>query len=389
MTKPRAPKPRARDLGIPFDGTPGPHNAITDIPGVEVGLTTILEGSGVAVPGKGPIRTGVTAILPRGKTRAPSPVWAGHFNLNGNGEMTGTHWINEAGYFLGPICITNTHSVGMVHHAATRWMTQTYDSHFVGDHGWAMPVVAETYDGLSNDIVGQHVTAEHALAALNSAQPDPVAEGNVGGGTGMMTYEFKGGTGTASRRVRFGAQDYTVGALVQSNFGSRPNLMVRGVPVGREWPEDAPLSQGHMHETGSIIVIIGTDIPLLPNQLKRLAKRGALGIGRTGSPGGHYSGDIILAFSTANDIGLPRMTQDEHPLFNTMTTLGDHYIEAVYNAAVDAVEEAILNALVAAETMPMAKFPGAENGTAKWTAIDHDRLMRLMAKYGRTGPRPA
>lgn len=379
-------KPRARDLGIPFDGTPGPDNAITDIPGVEVGLTTLIEGDGVAVPGKGPVRTGVTAILPRGKTKAPSPVWAGHFNLNGNGEMTGTHWINEAGYFIGPICITNTHSVGMVHHAATRWMIDTYDSHFVGDHGWALPVVAETYDGLANDIVGQHVTAEHALAAMNGAKTGPVAEGNVGGGTGMMTYEFKGGTGTASRRVRFGDKDYTVGALVQSNFGSRPNLMVRGVPVGREWPEDAPLTHGHMHETGSIIVIIGTDIPLLPNQLKRIAKRGAIGIGRTGSPGGHYSGDIILAFSTANDIGWPRMIQDEHPLFNTMSTLDDHYIETIYNAAVDSVEEAILNALVAAETMSMVKFPGAENGTARWTAIDHDRLKGLMAKYGRLTP---
>lgn len=379
-------KPRARDLGIPFDGTPGPMNAITDIPGVEVGLTTLIEGSGVVQPGKGPIRTGVTAILPRGKAKAPSPVWAGHFNLNGNGEMTGTHWINEAGYFLGPICITNTHSVGMVHHAATRWMMETYDSHFVGDHGWALPVVAETYDGVANDIVGQHVTADHALAALNGAQPGPVAEGNVGGGTGMSTYEFKGGTGTASRRIGLGGKDYTVGALVQSNFGSRPNLMVRGVPVGREWPEDAPLSQNRMHETGSIIVIIGTDIPLLPNQLKRIAKRGALGIGRTGSPGGHYSGDIILAFSTGNDIGLPRMTRDEHPLFNAMQALGDHHIETVYNAVVDSVEEAILNALVAAETMPMAKFPGAENGTAQWTSIDHERLVRLMAKYGRVAP---
>lgn len=371
-------KPRARDIGIPFDGTPGPLNAITDIPGVEVGFTTLIEGEGPLEVGKGPIRTGVTAILPRAKRRDPGPVWAGHFNLNGNGEMTGTHWINEAGYFLGPICLTNTHSVGMVHHAATGWMIDTYDSHFKDDHGWAMPVVAETYDGPANDICGRHITEAHALAALNSATSGPVAEGNVGGGTGMMTYEFKGGTGTSSRRIEFGGDSFTVAALVQSNFGSRHSLMVRGVPVGKEWPEDAPLSERGAQEQGSIIVIIGTDIPLLPNQLKRLAKRGALGIGRTGSAGGHYSGDIMLAFSTANDIGLPRMMADEHPLFNTMHCLGDHYIEAVYEAAVDAVEEAILNALIAAETTAMIKPAGKT-----WNAMDHARLKRIMASYNR------
>ena len=370
---------RARDLGIPFDGTPGPFNAITDIPGVEVGMTTIVKGEGPLVIGEGPIRTGVTAILPRGKDNRPRPVWAGHFNLNGNGEMTGTHWINEAGYFLGPVCITNTHSVGMVHHAAVGWMTDTYASHFVEDHGWAMPVVAETYDGLANDIVGRHVTEAHARAAMDSATSGPVAEGNTGGGAGMATYEFKGGTGTSSRQIALGGQSFTVGALVQSNFGSRHNLMIRGVPVGREWPEDAPLSAAEAQETGSIIVVIGTDIPLLPNQLKRLAKRGAIGIGRTGSPGGHYSGDIMLAFSTANDVVMPRMIGDEHPVFNSMTSLGDHYMDAVYEAAVDAVEEAIINALVAAETIPLIKYPG----DASWVAIDHDRLKAIMARYGR------
>jgi D-aminopeptidase len=374
---PPASKPRARDIGIPFDGTPGPLNAITDIPGVEVGMTTIIEGDGPLKIGKGPIRTGVTAILPRGHRRDPSPVWAGQFNLNGNGEMTGTHWIREAGYFLGPICITNTHSVGMVHHAATGWMIDTYASHFKDDHGWAMPVVAETYDGPANDICGRHVTERHALDALNGARPGPVCEGNVGGGTGMMTYEFKGGTGTASRRVDFAGDTFTVGALVQSNFGARRNLMVRGVPVGKEWPEDAPLSQSRRQEQGSIIVIIGTDIPLLPNQLQRLAKRGAMGIARTGSPGGHYSGDIMLAFSTANDIGLPRMTSDDHPLFNTMQSLGDHHIDAVYQSAVDAVEEAIVNAMVAAETTRLIKPEGSD-----WKAIDHSRLMKIMKKYG-------
>ncbi|SDD56974.1 P1 family peptidase [Ruegeria marina] len=369
-------KPRARDIGIPFDGTPGPHNAITDIPGVAVGMTTIVEGDGPLEIGKGPIRTGVTAILPRGHRRDPSPVWAGQFNLNGNGEMTGTHWIRDAGYFLGPICITNTHSVGMVHHAATGWMIDTYAAHFKEDHGWAMPVVAETYDGPANDICGRHVTEQHALDALASAVSGPVAEGNVGGGTGMMTYEFKGGTGTSSRQITLGSDRYTVGVLVQSNFGSRHDLMIRGVPVGKEWPEDAPLSQLEAQEQGSIIVIIGTDIPLLPNQLHRLAKRGAMGVARTGSPGGHYSGDIMLAFSTGNDIGLPRMMADDHPVFNTMQALGDHYIEAVYAAAVDAVEEAILNALLAAEDTRLIKPEGLE-----WKAIDHSRLKSILEKY--------
>jgi len=371
-------KPRARDIGIAFNGTPGSHNAITDIPGLEVGMTTITRGGGELEVGRGPVCTGITAILPRGRRKDPSPVWAGQFNLNGNGEMTGTHWIREAGYFLGPICITNTHSVGMVHHAAVGWMIDTYDRHFKDDHGWAMPVVAETYDGLTNDICGRHIREEHVLNALNNAASGPVAEGNVGGGTGMLTYEFKGGTGTSSRRVILGSETYTVAALVQSNFGSRHHLMVRGVPVGREWPEDAPLTQLETQEQGSIIVIIGTDIPLLPNQLQRLAKRGAMGIARTGSPGGHYSGDIMLAFSTANDIGLPTMTSNEHPLFNTLLSLGDHYIEAVYECAVDAVEEAILNALIAAETVPIIKPSGLQG-----KAIDHERLMQIMTKYGR------
>lgn len=371
-------KPRARDLGIPFNGEPGPLNAITDLVGLEVGMSTIVRGDGPLEVGKGPIRTGVTAILPRGKRRDPSPVWAGQFNLNGNGEMTGTHWIRDAGYFLGPICITNTHSVGMVHHAATGWMIDTYESHFKGDHGWAMPVVAETYDGPANDICGRHVTEADTLDALNGASTGPVAEGNVGGGTGMMTYEFKGGTGTSSRRIDLGGETFTVGCLVQSNFGSRHQLMVRGVPVGQEWPEDAPLSRMEAREQGSIIVITGTDVPLLPNQLQRLAKRGALGIGRTGSHGGHYSGDIILAFSTANDIGLPRTMSDCHPVFNTMKCLGDHYIDAVYEAAVDAVEEAILNALIAAETMTCLKPESME-----WKAIDHNRLRSIMERYGR------
>jgi len=371
-------KPRARDIGISFDGQPGQWNAITDVPGVELGMTTIVQGEGPVEVGKGPIRTGITAILPRGKTKQPSPVWAGHFNLNGNGEMTGTHWIREAGYFLGPVCITNTHSVGMAHHAAVGWMVDTYDSHFQGDHGWAMPVVAETYDGLASDICGRHITEADVRDALDGAETGAVAEGNVGGGTGMMTYEFKGGSGTSSRQINLGDDTFTVGAFVQSNFGRREHLMVRGVPVGKEWPEDAPLSELEAPEQGSIIVVIGTDIPLLPNQLQRLAKRGAIGIGRTGSPGGHYSGDIMLAFSTANDIKLPRMTADQHPLFNNMTCLADHYLDAVYEAAVDAIEESIINALVAAQTMTLVKPEGHS-----WNAIDHERLMDCLQRYGR------
>jgi D-aminopeptidase len=258
-------KPRARDLGLPFDGVTGKFNAITDVAGVEVGFTTLIDGEGAVEVGKGPIRTGVTAILPRGKRDTVSPIWAGQFNLNGNGEMTGTHWIHEAGYFISPICITNTHSVGMVHHATVGWMIDQYPRFFLDDHAWAMPVVAETYDGLTNDICGRHINEEHVLKALNSAASGWVAEGNVGGGTGMITYEFKGGTGTASRKVIIGSEEYTVGTLVQSNFGSRKDLNILGVPVGRHWPENSVISEISQHETGSIIVIIGTDIPVLPN----------------------------------------------------------------------------------------------------------------------------
>jgi D-aminopeptidase len=235
-------KPRARDLGLPFDGVTGEFNAITDVSGVEVGFTTLIDGEGAVEVGQGPIRTGVSAILPRGKRDTPSPIWAGQYSLNGNGEMTGTHWIHEAGYFISPICITNTHSVGMVHHATVGWMIDQYPGFFLDDHAWAMPVVAETYDGLTNDICGRHIKEAHVLKALNSAASGFVAEGNVGGGTGMITYEFKGGTGTASRRVEIGSEEYTVGSLVQSNFGSRRDLNILGVQVGKHWPENAVCS---------------------------------------------------------------------------------------------------------------------------------------------------
>ncbi len=370
-------KPRARELGLPLVGKTGRHNAITDVPGVLVGFTTVNLYRDSLEVGTGPVHTGVTAILPRGRRDDLSPTWAGHYNLNGNGEMTGTHWINDAGYFTSPICLTNTHAVGITHHASVKWMIRRYPA-FLDDHAWAMPVVGETYDGLVSDICGMHVTEEHVLHALDSASDGPVAEGNVGGGTGMMTYEFKGGTGSASRLVRIHDTEYAIGVLVQSNFGSRKDLTILGVPVGREWPEDAPLTRLQHPETGSIIVIIGTDLPLLPIQLRRLAKRGALGIARTGSPGGHYSGDIMLAFSVANDNGLPGLGDTEQPSAYRMEHINDHYFDDIYDAVVQSVEEAIINAMLAAETLPLVKPPGYA-----FKAIDHQRLLDLMRKYGR------
>ncbi|MBE9544255.1 MAG: P1 family peptidase [Proteobacteria bacterium] len=373
----RPAKPRARDLGLPFEGKPGFFNSITDVGGVEVGFKTIIEGEGPVEVGKGPIRTGVTAILPRGKRNKPSPIWAGQFNLNGNGEMTGSHWINEAGYFISPICITNTHSVGIAHHATVGWMIDQYGDFFQKGHAWAMPVIAETYDGLTNDICGRHVKEKHVLAALNSADSGPVLEGNVGGGTGMVTFEFKGGTGTSSREIRIGADDYTIGALVQSNFGIRKDLNILGVPVGKHWPENAVVSEITGHETGSIIVIIGTDLPLLPIQLRRIAKRAAIGIGRTGTAGGNYSGDIFLALSIANDIGLLNMG-GEQPVTYALNYINDHYFDDIFGATVQAIEEAIINAMIATESMTTIKPAGY---TVE--AIDHNKLRAIMKKYNR------
>ena len=368
-------KPRARDLGLSFEGKPGTFNSITDVGGVEVGFKTIIEGEGPVEVGKGPIRTGVTAILPRGKRNKPSPIWAGQFNLNGNGEMTGTHWINEAGYFISPICITNTHSVGIAHHATVGWMIDQYKDFFQEGHAWAMPVIAETYDGLTNDICGRHIQENHVLSAIDSAAIGFIREGNVGGGTGMLTYEFKGGTGTSSRLVQIGNEEYTVGVLVQSNFGSRKDLKILGVPVGRHMPENAVLSEIDMHETGSIIVIIGTDLPLLPIQLRRIAKRGAIGIGRTGTPGGNYSGDIFLAFSIANDIGLPNMHGEQTSSY-ALNFINDHYLDDIYNATVQAIEEAVINAMIAAESMTTVKPAGLTVA-----AIDHNQLKQIMKQY--------
>lgn len=336
-------KPRGRDLGIPLPGEPGPMNAITDVEGVAVGFTTLTDPSRK-------MRTGVTAILPRQDRGVPMPVWAGQATLNGNGEMTGTHWINDAGYFIGPVCITNTHAVGAVHHGVTRWMIDRYSDYFREEHAWAMPVVAETYDGVLNDINALHVTPEHAIAALEAAGTGPVAEGSVGGGNGMICYEFKGGTGTSSRRVRVGGVDYTVGALVQANHGIRPWLRILGVPVGEKMTEGRLLDR----EQGSIIVILATDAPLCALSLRHLARRAAIGIGRNGTPGGNNSGDIFLAFSVANPGPMP---QRNGALLQRDELNGEH-LDPIYLAAVQAVEEAVVNTLVAGEDVPTFKPDG-------------------------------
>lgn len=350
--------PRARDLGLPFPGTPGPHNAITDVPGVAVGFCTLTD------PAKR-MRTGVTAILPRPSTQ-PQPVWAGHYALNGNGEMTGTHWINDAGYFLGPVLITNTHGVGAAHLGATRWMIDHYADYFAKEHAWAMPVVAETYDGVLNDINALHVQPEHAITALNARSTGPVAEGSTGGGNGMICYEFKGGTGTASRRVTLGGTDYTVAALVQANHGIRPWLTILGKPVGRLMPED-PLYSGEM---GSIIVILATDAPLSGLALRQLAKRAALGIGRGGTPGGNNSGDIFLAFSTANEGPMPQFAQ---AIVNKQE-LNIELLDNLYLSAVEAIEESVVNAMVAGEDVATVKPEGAV-----CRALDLARLKAIFA----------
>ena len=352
-------RPRARDLGLPFPGTPGPLNAITDVPGLAVGFCTLTD------PAR-KMRTGVTAILPR-PSHDPQPVWAGIYAMNGNGEMTGSHWIADAGYFLGPVMITNTHGVGAAHLGATRWMIDHYAAYFANEHAWAMPVVAETYDGLLNDINALHVQPEHAIAALNARSTGPVAEGSTGGGNGMIAYEFKAGTGTSSRRVSIGGQDHTVAALVQANHGIRPWLTMLGQPVGKLLPEGAFRSQ----EMGSIIVVIATDAPLSGLSLRQVAKRAAIGIGRGGTPGGNSSGDIFLALSTANEGPMPQFAG---PLL-TRAELNIDGLDPFYLAAVEAVEEAVINAIVAGEDTPTVKPAGKI-----CRGIDHDRLRAIFAK---------
>lgn len=361
-------KPRGRELGLPFPGKTGLFNAITDVPGVLVGYTTL---DGQSADGK-TIKTGVTAILPRGYHPEPQPVWAGIHRFNGNGEMTGTHWIEDAGYFFGPICITNTHSVGIVHHAAVRWTIRHYASVWPGQHLWAMPVVAETYDGRHNDIDGQHVTEADALTALDGARAGAVAEGNVGGGNGMRSYQFKGGTGTSSRAVVIDGRAYTVAALVQSNHGVRDTFTVLGVPVGRH----LPLASDTAQELGSIIILLATDAPMLPHQLQRLARRAAIGFGRNGTFGGNSSGDIFLAFSTANAKPLPQFS----PTHLSMEHVNDGACDALYLGAVQCTEESVINAMLAAEDAPGI---GPDAGICR--ALDHGELVRIMTHYGRMG----
>jgi L-aminopeptidase/D-esterase-like protein len=359
-------RPRARDLGIPLDGTPGAFNAITDVSGVEVGMTTLIAGDGKLVPGKGPVRTGVTAILPRGKD-STDQVFAGWFALNGNGEMTGTAWVEESGLLEGPVMITNTHSVGAVRDAVIRWQIRKQGKTF---QPWSLPVVAETWDGFLNDINGFHVRDEHVSAALDGAKAGPVPEGNVGGGTGMMLHQFKGGTGTASRTLDAAAGGYTLGALVQANYGMRAALTIAGVPVGREVADLMPEKGAPPADAGSIIVVLATDAPLLPHQLKRIAKRASLGVARTGGIGANSSGDLFIAFSTAN-AGAGKSADTVE-----LRMLPNDRINPLFEATIQATEEAILNALVAADTMT-----GADGNTAH--AIPQDRLKAAMRKYNR------
>ena len=365
-------KPRARDLGIHFDGTAGPLNAITDVKGVEVGHATLISGEGKLVVGSGPVRTGVTAILPRGKESANTSAFAGWFSLNGNGEMTGTTWVEESGFLEGPVMITNTHSVGVVRDAVVAWRVKQGSPDASG-YWWSLPVVAETYDGFLNDINGFHVKEKHAFEALNGAKPGPVVEGNVGGGTGMVCYGFKGGIGTASRKLDVKAGGYTVGVLVQANFGRRNQLRIDGVPVGVEIKDDnVAIDQPRPRDedVGSIIIVVATDAPLLAHQLKRLARRAALGVARTGSSSGNGSGDIFIAFSTAN----PDAAKQSGPV--QLTMLPNDLLNPIFEATVQATEEAIINALVAAETMT-----GVDGH--KVVAIPHERLKQVMKKYNR------
>jgi len=362
-------RPRARDLGVPFEGTPGPLNAITDVAGVAVGHATIVTGEGPLVIGKGPVRTGVTAVLPRGRDTLQKPSFGGWFSLNGNGEMTGTTWVEESGFLEGPVLITNTHSVGVVRDAAISWRLKAGPPDPSG-FWWALPVVAETWDGYLNDINGMHVKPEHVFRALDEAAGGRVSEGSVGGGTGMVCYGFKGGIGTASRRLGQKAGGYTVGVLLQANFGTRRQLMVAGVPVGREIAESDARDGVGAAEAGSVIVVAATDAPLLPHQLKRLARRVSLGLARTGALSGNGSGDIFIAFSTANPgaftaSGLAKIEM-----------VSNEDISPLFDAVALATEEAVVNALVASDTMT-----GVNNHRV--IGLSHDRLREVLRKYNR------
>jgi D-aminopeptidase len=369
-----AAKPRARDLGVPFDGTPGPLNAITDVAGVAVGHTTLISGSGKLQVGKGPVRTGVTAVLPRGLDSLSNPVFAAWFSQNGNGEMTGTAWIEESGFLEGPVMLTNTHSVGVVRDAVIGWRVAHGTADTTGYY-WSLPVVAETWDGWLNDINGFHVKPEHAMHALDGARAGVVEEGSVGGGTGMICNGYKGGIGTSSRRLDSKDGGYTVGVLVQCNYGTRDNLRIAGIPVGREIPAPEPYAfmPSDIAEHGSIIVVVATDAPLLAHQLKRLTHRVTLGLGRNGSISGNESGDIFIAFSTANPgAALAGRVVD-------LKMLPNDSLDPIFRATVEATEEAIVNSMVAAQDMT-----GVDDHRV--IALPHEALRAVLKKYGRLAP---
>ena len=358
---------RARDLGIPFEGTPGKLNGITDVPGVEVGYTTLISGEGKLEVGKGPVRTGVTAILPRGHSSLNDPVYAGLFSLNGNGEMTGTAWVEESGFLEGPIVITNTHSVGVARDAVIAWQVKQGTG---SQTLWSLPVVAETWDGWLNDINGFHVRPEDVWHALDTAHGGAIEEGSVGGGTGMICYEFKGGNGTASRKIDIRvskdapSRSFVVGVFLQANFGRRPQLVIAGVPVGKEIPGEV-----YKKENGSCIAVVATDAPLLPNQLKRLARRISLGIARTGTISGNSSGDLFIAFSTAN----PNVASADQ-ITHDVQTIPNDLMDPLFTGVVQATEEAVVNALVDNYSMT-----GRDNHRVE--ALPHNRLREIMKRF--------
>ena len=366
---------RARDLGVPFDGTPGKLNSITDVPGVEVGYTTLISGEGKLEVGKGPVRTGVTAIIPRGHDSLNDPVYAGYFSLNGNGEMTGTAWVDESGFLEGPIVITNTHSVGVARDAVIAWRIKHGAPDTTG-YWWSLPVIAETWDGWLNDINGFHLKPDDVFHALDTAHGGVIEEGSVGGGTGMICYEFKGGNGTASRVVPVAvagggdpgaektSREYTVGVFLQANFGRRPQLVIAGVPVGKEIPGEV-----YKQESGSCIAVVATDAPLLPNQLKRLARRVSLGLARTGTISGNGSGDLFIAFSTAN----PNVA-NPNQITHSVETIPNDLMDPLFTGVVQATEEAVVNALV--DNHPMT---GRDNHYVE--ALPHNRLRQLMKRF--------
>ena len=362
---------RARDLGIPFEGTPGKLNSITDVPGVEVGYTTLISGEGKLEVGKGPVRTGVTAILPRGHASLNDPVYAGFFSFNGNGEMTGTVWVEDGGFLEGPIIITNTHSVGVARDAVIAWRVKHGAADTTG-YWWSLPVVAETWDGWLNDINGFHVKPEDVWHALDTAHGGAIEEGSVGGGTGMICYEFKGGNGTASRKIDIRVskdappRSFVVGVFLQANFGRRPQLIIAGVPVGQKIPGEV-----YKQESGSCIAVVATDAPLLPNQLKRLARRVSLGLARTGTISGNGSGDLFIAFSTAN-----AGASDSEQLTHSVETIPNDLMDPIFTATVQATEEAVVNALIDNQSMT-----GRDNHHVD--AIPHDRLRKILRKYNR------